>query len=410
MRPDEPISGVGRPTPVGAWLDDESWSGWFPAIVTDGGNLMMNPAVSRLRSEVVEPLKRRFVGRDEVVNLIALAVTAGEHLFLHGPPGTAKSALIRQFAVAVRGSYFEYLLTRFSEPNEVFGPIDLVRLREGTVATVTTGMLPEGEFIFLDELFNANSAILNNLLTVLNERIYRRGAEIHQLPLLSLFAASNHLPEDEALHALFDRFLLRCHVENLRREEMPRLLSAGWELERAAPLESSVSAADLRALAGERVSGRAGRDRRAIRRGRLQGARPGGGPDRPTGRQGAEAGGRLGRALRPVRGAGLGLLGAPLCLGPGGTGGAAGLAGRRRDRAACRPARCPPPGHGPRSRRRRGAGPPARGGRRRGPVPFAEPGGRGPRSASSSPSCPIASPGSPTTRPANTWPTASPTC
>ncbi len=212
---------------------------------------MANPAVSRLRSEVVEPLKRRFVGRDEVVDLIALAVTAGEHLFLHGPPGTAKSALIRQFAGAVRGSYFEYLLTRFSEPNEVFGPIDLVRLREGTVATVTTGMLPEGEFIFLDELFNANSAILNNLLTVLNERIYRRGAETHKLPLLSLFAASNHLSEDEGLRALFDRFLLRCHVDNLRREEMPRLLTAGWELERAQPLESSVTSADLRALAGE---------------------------------------------------------------------------------------------------------------------------------------------------------------
>jgi MoxR-like ATPase len=211
--------------------------------------LALDDAVDRLRREVVEPLKRRFVDRDEIVDLIALAVTAGEHLLLHGPPGTAKSALIRQFAVAVRGSYFEYLLTRFSEPNEVFGPIDLVRLREGTVATVTTRMLPEGEFVFLDALFNANSAILNNLLTVLNERLYRRGAEVHQLPLLSLFAASNHLPEDEALGALFDRFLLRCHVENLKREEMPRLLIAGWDLEQAGPIESSVSANDLRALA-----------------------------------------------------------------------------------------------------------------------------------------------------------------
>jgi MoxR-like ATPase len=209
----------------------------------------VDDTVARLRREVVEPIKGRFVGRDEIVDLIALAVTAGEHLFLHGPPGTAKSALIRQFALAVRGSYFEYLLTRFSEPNEVFGPIDLARLREGTVATVTTRMLPEGEFVFLDELFNANSAILNNLLTVLNERVYRRGAEVHQLPLLSLFAASNHLPEDDALTALFDRFLLRCHVENLKREEMPRLLAAGWELEQAGPLESSVSAADLRILA-----------------------------------------------------------------------------------------------------------------------------------------------------------------
>ena len=208
----------------------------------------MNDVVGRLRTEVIEPLKRRFVGRDEVIDLIALAAASGEHLFLHGPPGTAKSALIRQFASAVRGHYFEYLLTRFSEPNEVFGPIDLIRLREGTVATVTTGMLPEAEFAFLDELFNANSAILNNLLTVLNERTYRRGAEIHSLPLLSMFAASNHLPEDEGLRALFDRFLLRCHIDNLRREEMPRLLAAGWELERSEPIESSVTAADLRGL------------------------------------------------------------------------------------------------------------------------------------------------------------------
>src|SRR5580698_8846322 len=209
---------------------------------------MVDDTVARLRAEVVEPLKRRFVGRDEVVDLIALAVTAGEHLFLHGPPGTAKSALIRQFAQAVRGNYFEYLLTRFSEPNEVFGPIDLVRLREGTIATVTTRMLPEGEFVFLDELFNANSAILNNLLTVLNERLYRRGAEVHQLPLLSLFAASNHLPEEESLRALFDRFLLRCHVDNLRREAMPRLLTAGWALEAAQPLPAGVSAEELRTL------------------------------------------------------------------------------------------------------------------------------------------------------------------
>jgi MoxR-like ATPase len=205
--------------------------------------------VDQLRRQVIDPLKTRFVGRDEVIDLIALAVVAGEHLFLYGPPGTAKSALIRQFASAVKGQYFEYLLTRFSEPNEIFGPIDLVRLREGTVATVTTGMLPEAEFVFLDELFNANSAILNNLLTVLNERIYRRGAETHQLPMLSLFSASNRLPDDDALRALFDRFLLRCHVDSLRREAMPRLLAAGWALEQAAPVTASVAAVDLRELA-----------------------------------------------------------------------------------------------------------------------------------------------------------------
>src|ERR1700730_3380753 len=212
---------------------------------------MSEEIVKRLRQEVIEPLKSRFVGRDEVIDLIALALVAGEHLFLHGPPGTAKSALIRHFARAVRGRYFEYMLTRFSEPNEIFGPIDIAQLREGRVATVTTGMLPEAEFVFLDELFNANSAILNNLLTGLNERVYRRGAETHRLPLLSLFSASNHLPEDEALRALFDRFLLRCHVDNLLRDAMPRLLLAGWELERGEPAESSVTAGELDVLRRE---------------------------------------------------------------------------------------------------------------------------------------------------------------
>src|SRR5215468_4713459 len=84
----------------------------------------MTEIVARLRAQVIDELKRRFVGRDEVIDLIALAVVAGEHLFLLGPPGTAKSALIRHFAQAVRGSYFEYMLTRFSEPNELFGPLD----------------------------------------------------------------------------------------------------------------------------------------------------------------------------------------------------------------------------------------------------------------------------------------------
>lgn len=193
---------------------------------------MPDGLAERLRTGVLNPLRRKFVGRDEVADLITLAAVAGEHLFLYGPPGTAKSLLVRSFAEGVRGRYFEYLLTRFSEPNEIFGPIDLAKLREGSVATVTTGMLPEAEFAFLDELFNANSAILNNLLTVLNERTYRRGIETHRLPLICAFAASNHLPEDDALQALFDRFLLRCSMQALPREQLPALLAAGWAIER----------------------------------------------------------------------------------------------------------------------------------------------------------------------------------
>lgn len=204
-----------------------------------------------LDEHVIRQLKGRFTGRDEVVDLIALAAVAREHLFIHGPPGTAKSALIREFAAAVQGRYFEYMLTRFSEPNEIFGPIDIAKLREGSVVTVTAGMLPEAEFVFLDELFNANSAILNNLLTVLNERVYRRGAEKHELPLVSLFSASNHLPEDDALQALFDRFLLRCHVGMLPRSVMPDLLTRGWERENSEVRKAPVSTADLRLLSAE---------------------------------------------------------------------------------------------------------------------------------------------------------------
>jgi MoxR-like ATPase len=210
--------------------------------------------VSLLKSTILEPLKHQFVGRSEVVDLTALALVAGEHLFLYGPPGTAKSALIRAFAGKLQSQYFEYLLTRFTEPNELFGPIDLVKLRDGRVATVTTGMLPEAEFVFLDELFNANSAILNNLLTVLNERVYRRGAETHRLPLLSLFSASNHLPEDETLQALFDRFLLRCRVDSLSRDQLPSLLEAGWNLEKGsnpADFSATISIDDLREMSNQ---------------------------------------------------------------------------------------------------------------------------------------------------------------
>lgn len=211
---------------------------------------MTDDLAQQLRTAVTDPLKRRFVGRDEVIDLIALATVAGEHLFLYGPPGTAKSLLVRAFATGVRCRYFEYLLTRFSEPNEVFGPVDLVKLREGVVATVTAGMLPDAEFAFLDELFNANSAILNNLLTVLNERVFRRGIETHRLPLVTAFAASNHLPEDDALQALFDRFLLRCPVPPLPREQLPALLAAGWAIERGdgTSADAELSADDLRAL------------------------------------------------------------------------------------------------------------------------------------------------------------------
>lgn len=187
----------------------------------------------RLTEEVLSPLKTLFVGKDEVIDLLGVSLVAGENLFIHGPPGTAKSALVQELGRRLDGQTFEYLLTRFTEPNELFGPFDIRRLREGELVTNTQGMLPEASLAFLDELFNANSAILNSLLTVLNERLFRRGRETRQLPLLMAVGASNHLPEDDALRALFDRFLLRVHCDNVGPEELERVLEAGWRLDAA---------------------------------------------------------------------------------------------------------------------------------------------------------------------------------
>ena len=188
------------------------------------------PAVAQL-NKVLNHLKTTFVGKDDIIDLMGICLVSRENLFLLGPPGTAKSAMVRELAKRLQGQSFEYLLTRFTEPNELFGPFDIRRLREGDLVTNTEGMLPEANLIFLDELLNANSAILNSLLMVLNEKVFRRGRETRDLPALMIVGASNHLPEDEALQALFDRFLVRVRCDNVAPEYLNAVLNAGWKLE-----------------------------------------------------------------------------------------------------------------------------------------------------------------------------------
>lgn len=185
----------------------------------------------RLTTEALAPIKQAYVGKDEVVDLLGVSLAAGENLFILGPPGTAKSALVQSLGQRIDGRVFDYLLTRFTEPNELFGPFDIRRLREGELVTNTEGMLPEADVAFLDELLNANSAILNSLLLVLNERVFRRGRETRKLPLLMAVGASNRLPEDEALGALFDRFLLRVRCDNVSDDRLIEVLNAGWKLQ-----------------------------------------------------------------------------------------------------------------------------------------------------------------------------------
>jgi MoxR-like ATPase len=173
--------------------------------------------------------------RESLVDVLALAAVAGEHVLVVGPPGTAKSQAVRRMAGELGGEYFEYLLGRFTEPNEIFGPVDLRKLREGVVEVETTGMLPRAEIAFLDEVFLGSSAILNTLLGVLNERVFRRGATVSSVPLRLCVGASNRLPDDPVLAAFADRFLVRVFVDPVSDSSLETLLETGWAAQQLPP-------------------------------------------------------------------------------------------------------------------------------------------------------------------------------
>ncbi|MFO0660583.1 MAG: AAA family ATPase [Polyangiaceae bacterium] len=207
--------------------------------------------VHRLR-RIGQALEQQFLGKDEVIRLLLISVVAGEHALLIGPPGTAKSALIRSLAKMLDARYFEYLLTRFTEPNEIFGPVDIRAFREGAYKRRIERMLPDSEIVFLDEVFKSNSAILNSLLTLLNERTYTVGTEVLSCPLISVFGASNEVPSDDTMLAIFDRFLLRIRSDNLDAYHFTELLERGIALEVAQltqqAVETPVTAAELHTL------------------------------------------------------------------------------------------------------------------------------------------------------------------
>jgi MoxR-like ATPase len=206
-------------------------------------------ASSKLRAAVTAA-SRGLVDREALVELVALSAVAREHLLVIGPPGTAKSIAVRRIAHATGGRYFEYLLSRFTEPNEIFGPVDLRKLREGVVETDVGGMLPEAEIAFLDEIFQGSSAILNTLLGILNERVFRRGHTELKCPLRICVGASNSLPADESLAAFADRFLVRVFVEGIDDPQLETLLDHGWRLDHS-QLPELASMNDIDRLANE---------------------------------------------------------------------------------------------------------------------------------------------------------------
>ena len=186
-------------------------------------------------------LDRRFAGLEDATLALILSAASGEPLLLIGPPGTAKSMLIKTFCELVgvdrEGSasrYFEYLLTPFTEPGELFGFYDPSKLtKEGTLERIhADSMMQSAHVVFLDEVFKGSSAILNALLSFMNERAFYDRGRRHSVPMQCLFAATNELPDSEELQAIWDRFSLRCRVENVAadRGRIADMLTKAWPL------------------------------------------------------------------------------------------------------------------------------------------------------------------------------------
>jgi MoxR-like ATPase len=182
--------------------------------------------IGRLR----DVLRRYFVAKGDVIDLMVVCAAAQEPLLLVGRPGTAKSDLVVKFAEAIGATgedYFEYMLTRFTEPGEIIGPIDLDELRAGRYVRRVQGKLPRAQVAFLDEIFKSNSAILNVLLTIINERKYYQDGQPQPVPLKILFAASNDVPELADLAALRDRFTLKVESHAVKDDHFEALLDRG---------------------------------------------------------------------------------------------------------------------------------------------------------------------------------------
>ena len=204
-------------------------------------------------------LEHGLLERETAARLLLLAALAGEHVLLIGPPGTAKSELARRLHRVFDGArYFERLLTRFSTPEELFGPLSLKALEDDRYERLIDGYLPTAGIAFLDEVFKANSAILNALLTLLNEREFDNGSARLRTPLISVIGASNESPSDESLLAFHDRFLLRVPVAPVGDSSFEALLRLGdaqADPPPAAPAAPApLTAADRAAL----LAGRAG--------------------------------------------------------------------------------------------------------------------------------------------------------
>jgi len=183
------------------------------------------PARKVLVDQVQKAMSEHLIERDEQVEGFLCALLAREHMLLVGPPGTAKSMLCEMGCNVIDGmQFFSWLMTKFSTPEELFGPVSVSKLEKDVYERLTSGKLPEASIAFLDEIFKANSAILNCLLKVVNERKFHNGGVEVDVPLETMVAASNEFPDGVELAALYDRFALKYIVNYVGDDNFIRLL------------------------------------------------------------------------------------------------------------------------------------------------------------------------------------------
>jgi MoxR-like ATPase len=198
----------------------------------------MNTKLTAIRTA----LNAKFLERSQVIDGMLTCLLAGEHALLFGLPGTSKSAMTNALCNCISGAeYFQWLLTKFTTPEEVFGPMSLKALEQDRYCRNTAGKLPQAHIAFVDEIFKASSSILNALLTIINEKVYHNDGAPQPVPLISIFGASNELPESAGLDALYDRFLLRYWVDYITgTENFKAMLFGSTEVSNA-----SISLAEL---------------------------------------------------------------------------------------------------------------------------------------------------------------------